>query len=129
MTTSKDQAAFLSDVCKLVPFASSRGWRVTEGEFKRTPEQQAIYFKAGLSMTMNSRHLVGMAADLNFIRESDGLYIGALKPTAAINQLKEIGEYWEALSPLNRWGGNFDRDWSKPDSFHDVPHFERRDAK
>ena len=129
MTTSRDQAAFLLDICRLIQFATSLGWRVTEGEFKRTIEQQRIHFAAGRSKTMNSRHLVGMAADLNFIRESDGLYVGNLKPTAAVALLRPVGEYWESLSPLNRWGGNFDRDWSKADSWHDAPHFERADAK
>jgi hypothetical protein len=129
MTTSKDQAAFLLDMCKTIQFATSLGWRTTEGEFKRTPEQQKIYFDRGLSKTLNSRHLVGMAADLNFIRESDGLYIGALKTKAALGMLRPVGEFWESLSPLNRWGGNFDRDWSRDDSFHDVPHFERLDSR
>ncbi len=129
MTTSKDQSAFLLDICKTIQFAAENGWRVTGGELIRTKAQQEIYFKSGLSKTMNSRHLVGMALDLNFIRESDGVYIGLLKPIVAINQLRPVGEFFESLSPLNRWGGNFDRDWSKPDSFHDVPHFERRDAK
>nr|WP_223154740.1 hypothetical protein [Campylobacter concisus] len=29
-----------------------------------------------------------------------------------------MGNYWESLNTLNRWGGNFK-------NFIDVPHFER----
>ena len=46
-----EQAAFLQDICKLVPFASGLGFTVTAGEFLSTPYQQAEYVRTGLSKT------------------------------------------------------------------------------
>lgn len=127
MTSSNDQFAFLKDFIKLIDFAISVGFKVTFGETMRTPEQQKIYFDTGRSKTMNSRHLVKMAGDLNFFK--DNIYINSLPAKQAIIILAPVGHFWESLSPLNRWGGNFDRDWSKTDNWHDVPHFERLDSK
>lgn len=110
MTLSEEQAAFLLDVCKLVQFATSQGWRVTGGELWRTPEQQEIYFRTGKSKTMQSNHLRRLAIDLNFLKDGQPVYDKAA--------LQPIGAYWESLSKLNRWGGNFA-------GFTDTPHFER----
>lgn len=111
MSLSQEQAAFLLDVCKLVPFATSLGFTVTGGELQRTPEQQKIYVQTGKSKTMDSKHLKKLAIDLNFIRDGKLIY--------DIKELTPIGEYWQSLSPKNS-AGMF---WK---SFKDVPHFERR---
>jgi hypothetical protein len=110
MSLSANQAAFLLDVCKLVPYATSLGFTVTGGELQRTIEQQTLYVKQGKSKTMDSKHLKKVAIDLNFIKDGQLVYDRA--------QLAPIGAYWESLHPLNRWGGNFK-------SFVDMPHFER----
>lgn len=111
MSLSNEQAAFLLDVCKLVPFATSLGYTVTGGELQRTPEQQKIYLQTGKSKTMDSKHLRKLAIDLNFIKDGKLVY--------DIKELTPIGEYWQSLSPKNS-AGMF---WK---SFKDVPHFERR---
>ncbi len=113
------QAAFLLDIGRLVVWATEQGYVVTGGELARPVEMQAIYVKTGRSKTMNSRHIVRMAQDLNFFL--NGVYL------ATIKEMEPIGRYWESLSPKNRWGGNFDKDWTKPDNFKDGPHFERAD--
>lgn len=111
MSLVTEQAAFLQDAARLIIHANSLGWTVTGGELFRTTEQQAIYVKTGRSKTANSYHLKRLAIDLNFLKDGKLVYdIAALKP---------LGDYWEGLSPLNSWGGN----WK---SFKDVPHFERR---
>lgn len=110
MSMVDEQSAFLLDVCKLVNFATERGFVVTGGELARTPEQQAIYIKAGRSTTMKSIHLKRCAIDLNFFKDGQLCY--------EIEALKPVGEYWESLSPKNQWGGF----WK---SFKDVPHFQR----
>lgn len=110
MTLSDHQAAFLLDACKLIAFATSQGWKVTGGELYRTVEQQEIHIKAGRSKTMRSKHLKRCAIDLNFFK--DGKLCWDKK------ELAPLGEYWEGLNPLNRWGGNFR-------SLVDTPHFER----
>jgi hypothetical protein len=112
MRLSDKQAAFLLDVCKLVVFATSRGWTVTPGEARRTPEQQAIYVKTGRSKTMKSMHLIGLAMDFNFLKDGQVIWDKG--------RLQEVGNYWESLDPKNEWGGN----WS---TFKDVPHFQRNE--
>lgn len=111
MALVSEQAAFLQDAAKLIQHAAEQGWTVTAGELYRTQEQQDIYVKTGRSKTSNSYHLKRLAIDLNFFRDGKLIYdVAALQP---------IGDFWESLSPLNSWGGN----WN---SFKDVPHFERR---
>ena len=108
MSLVAEQAAFLQDVCKLVAFATERGYVVTGGELYRTAEQQQIYVKTGRSKTMDSRHLQRLAIDLNFFKGGQLTYDTA-----------ELGKFWEGLSPKNS-AGMFWR------SFKDAPHFERR---
>lgn len=110
MRLSDEQAEFLLDACKLIQYATERGWTVTGGELFRTQEQQEIYFKQGKSKTMQSNHLRRLAIDLNFLRDG--------QPVWDKVALSELGSFWESLHPKNRWGGNFK-------SLPDVPHFER----
>lgn len=110
MALVTEQAAFLTDVCSLIQWATGCGWTVTGGELHRTAEQQTIYVKTGRSKTMNSNHLRRLAIDLNFFKDGALVYD---------DRLKAIGDFWEGLNPKNRWGGNFS-------GFVDKPHFERR---
>ena len=105
-----EQAAFLIDVSRLIQFATADGWVITGGELWRSLEQQEIYFKAGRSRAMKSNHLRCCAIDLNFF------WSGQLVRDKEL--IRTVGEYWESLSPKNRWGGNFK-------GFVDAPHFER----
>lgn len=113
------QAAFLQDACKLILRATELGFVVTLGEAYRTFEQQQIYVKVGRSKTMDSQHLKRLAIDLNFFRGG--------KLVQMREELKPLGDWWEALSPKNRWGGS----WrglvdSGKSHFVDCPHFERQ---
>lgn len=110
MSLSSEQAAFLIDACKLIQYATEKGWTVTGGELFRTAEQQEIYFKQGKTKTMMSNHMRRLAIDLNFLKDG--------RPIWEKSQLADLGKYWESLHPANRWGGNFK-------SLPDVPHFER----
>lgn len=107
----QQQHFFLRDVAKLIFYATETGLLVTGGELYRTQEQQDIYVAKGLSKTRNSNHLRRLAIDLNFFTKAGTLL-------SSKNDLQRIGNYWEALDPANRWGGNFT-------SFLDTPHFER----
>lgn len=111
MTLREEQEAFLLDFVKLIQFANSQGFTVTAGELLRPIEMQKIYMQTGRSKTMDSYHLKKLAGDLNFFIA--GQYI------CTVEMIRPLGEYWESLSPQNRWGGNFN-------AFKDVPHFERR---
>jgi len=111
MSLVDEQAAFLLDFCRLVHYCTvTLKWRVTSGELMRPVEMQKIYVQNGRSKTMNSNHLKRLAGDLNFF--IDGKYI------CTYEDIKPAGDFWEALSSKNRWGGNFN-------NFKDVPHFER----
>jgi len=114
MSRVSEQAAFLLDACKLIQKAAELGFTVTGGELWRSPEQQAIYVKAGRSKTMNSLHIERRAIDLNFFVDGTPIYDKAT--------IAPLGAYWESLNPLNSWGGN-------GVSIVDVPHFSRGDVK
>lgn len=118
MSLFQTQAAFLLDACKLIQKADELGFVVTAGEVYRTLEQQQIYFKSGRSKTMDSQHMKRLAIDLNFFKDG--------KLIQDRDSLKVLGNFWEGLSPQNRWGGNWrglvDAGKSK---FIDCPHFER----
>ena len=111
MALVAEQAAFLVDACNLIEFATLQGFTVTGGELFRTVEQQQIYVASGRSTTLNSYHLKRLAIDLNFFK--DGVLIQD-KET-----LQPVGDFWEGLNPVNKWGGN----WN---TFKDLLHFERR---
>ena len=106
-----EQAAFLLDAGRLIAHATREGFMVTGGELYRTMEQQRIYVQSGRSQTMNSKHLERRAIDLNFFKE--GILIQDEE------SLRAVGQFWEALSPKNKWGGS----WK---SFKDLGHFERQ---
>lgn len=103
----KKQWEFLQDLASLITFIKDNNLTATGGELWRTKEQQAIYVKKGLSKTMNSQHLSRLAIDLNFFDSSGGL----------IECPQLVGDYWEALSLYNEWGGNW--------NFKDLGHFQR----
>jgi hypothetical protein len=91
MSVVKEQADFLTDMCKLIVFAQGKGFVLTGGELERKPEMQEIYLKTGRSKTMNSRHLKKCAIDLNFFEEKEG----TLSLVYDTEKLKEVGQFWE----------------------------------
>ena len=123
MSKSDEQAKFMLDVCLLVRYATRIGFKVTAGELYRPQEMQQIYFKKGLTKTLNSNHRERLAIDLNFFFK--GQYINGMRDVEAERILRPLGEFWQALDEKNRWGGNFDKDFRIPDPWKDVAHFER----
>lgn len=111
MTPGEHQEAFSKNVSLLFHFLHVNGFDIRIGEAQRTKAQQEIYVQEGKSMTKNSMHLKKCAIDLHIFK--NGKWIQDKK------KLQEIGDFWESLDTLNRWGGNWKR-------FRDVPHFERR---
>ena len=115
MRLGQHQEAYTRDHVKLLLKALELGYEIRKGESQRMPERQAIYVQTGRSKTMHSQHLLKLADDLHFFKDGKLCYP------------KELGEYWESLSPLNRWGGS----WrglveAGKSKFIDAPHFERR---
>lgn len=119
MSMVQEQASFLLDACALVVYATEQGFVVTGGELVRPIEMQQLYVKSGRSKTMDSQHLKRLAIDLNFFK--DGRLVQSRE------ELKPLGDWWEARNTKNRWGGNWrglvDAGKSR---FVDCPHFERQ---
>lgn len=105
MTLGQHQEAFSRDLAKLLLKGFALGYEARIGEVLRTPEQQALYVQTGRSKTMNSLHLKKCAADIHWFDQGRICYP------------EEIGQYWESLSSLNKWGGNW--------NFKDEPHYQR----
>lgn len=117
MSLGTEQEIFARHVALLLAKAWELGYAVRLGEVQRPLEMQEIYVKSGRSKTMNSMHIKKCAIDLV-------LLINGSVCTRA--QIKPLGDWWEAQSPKNRWGGNWRGlvDAGKS-SFVDAPHFER----
>ena len=109
LTLFQHQQAFLRQVPLLLQALWDAGFDVTAGELLRTQEQQDIYLRTGRTKAPFSNHQQKLAIDLNVFR--NGKF-------ATKADMQAVGDYWESLDPLNRWGGNFK-------SIVDCPHFER----
>jgi len=118
MTLGEEQSLFASQVVRhLIPRAYELGFEVRLGEVQRPIEMQELYVKTGRSKTLNSMHIKKCAIDLILLVNGK---------ICTREQIKPLGDFWESLSPKNRWGGN----WrglvdSGKSSFVDAPHFER----
>lgn len=106
MSLGAEQELFTRDLVKLLNKAFELGYEVRMGEVQRPIEMQELYVRTGRSKTMNSQHLKKLAADIHFTK------------AGVVSYPQVLGDYWESLSKVNRWGGN----WK---SFKDQPHFER----
>lgn len=117
MTLGEHQEAFARDFALLLAEAWRLGYSVRLGEVQRPLEMQQLYVQQGRSKTLNSMHIKKCAADLVLL--TDG-------KVCTREQIKPLGDWWEALNPLNRWGGNWRGmiDAGKS-NFVDAPHFER----
>jgi len=111
MSLRDSQWEFAKDVRRLLAFIETKTkLTISLGEVYRTKEQQLMYLEEGKSKTMNSLHRDRLALDLNF-------FLGE-ELTGKKEDLQPIGDFWESLNKLNRWGGNWD--------FYDAAHFERK---
>ena len=106
MNLGEHQEKFSEDLVKLLFRALELGYKVRMGEVQRPVEMQELYVKTGRSKTMDSMHIKKCAADVHFLKDGQLIYP------------QELGDFWQALDPLNQWGGN----WK---IFKDQPHFER----
>lgn len=105
MTLREKQSLFAAAVGLLIAQAYWDGYEITFGEAYRPPETAALYAEQGRGIK-NSLHCSRLAVDLNLFR--DGKYL------TDTEDYRDLGEWWEELTPLARWGGNF----SRPDGNH-----------
>lgn len=121
MKLSDHQWEFLQDLSQLIDYAKIHNLKLTGGELKRTMDQQNIYWEQGKTKTKNSKHLKSLAIDLYVFKKIFSENIASKfkwKITWEKEDAQILGDFWESLSPHNKWGGN----WKK---FLDTPHFER----
>jgi hypothetical protein len=107
-TLNERQAEFTSKLAELIVRANLEGIKVSLRDVRRTPEEQHRRVQEGTSMTMGSKHLLSLAADLVVVKDR----MAVLKDCEEYHRL---GEIWEMLGGI--WGGS----WSQ---FKDIFHFE-----
>lgn len=118
MSLGKEQEIFTRHAVMLVNQAWELGYQVRLGEVQRPIEMQEIYVRMGRSKTMDSQHIKKLAIDLILLRND---------VICTAEEIKPLGDWWEALDVVNRWGGS----WrglvqSGKSKFVDAPHFERQ---
>ena len=99
MTLGDKQRVFMSLLPDLISYAYDKGYELTLGDGYRDPrvfgqlgETKGYgYYKSG--------HKLRLAIDLNLFK--DGVYL------TSTEDHRFLGEYWETLHPLCRWGGRF----------------------
>ena len=111
------QIIFTRNVARLIDYIYAQNFFCTFGEVFRTPEQAKINALKGIGVE-DSLHCKRLAIDINLF-SSDGTYLTDAK------YYRSIGQMWESLHTLNRWGGNFKRKNGTP--FVDANHFEMQD--
>lgn len=111
------QSIFLKNVAKLILWAFENGYELTGGELLRTEEQHKLNVSKGISKADRSRHQDRLAIDLM-------LFIKGVYKTDTPSY-KPLGDYWVSLHPLNRWGGDWNKNGKIEDEkFQDGNHFE-----
>lgn len=122
MTLREKQTKFAGMLGMLLKRAGELGTPVLILELYRSIETQKGYVARGVSKTLNSKHLDGLAVDLAFIED--------IRDDGTLNYSPEkyrpLGEYWEALGGV--WGGRFgdDRSTAKIEGW-DSGHFQTGD--
>jgi hypothetical protein len=106
MTLSEKQRLFARLLGEfLVWIFQQPGYEVVGGEWQRTKEQAALNAAKGTGIA-NSLHELLLACDLSFFL--NGVY------QTESEAYRPLGEKWESMHELCRWGGRF----SKPDGDH-----------
>ncbi len=80
------------------------GFEVKMGYALRSQREQDALVASGASKTRRSNHLRSLAVDLLLFRERDP---GEWEYMTRSEEYRDLGEYWETLHPLCRWGGRF----------------------
>lgn len=99
MKLSEQQQLFTKLIAKLINYADEHGWGLTFGDAYRDARLFGEFGEKRAYSAANSVHKVRLAVDFNLFIE--GRY---RSDTAAYTKL---GEYWESLHPLCRWGGRW----------------------
>lgn len=93
LTLRQKQSLFVRLIGKLIEFAEQEGYELTFGPAYDPPESNS-------GRSPGSLHRSRLAIDLNLFKNNKFL--------ETTEDHKVLGEYWERLHPLCRWGGRFE---------------------
>lgn len=99
MTLGQKQRLFSKLIAELILWAYEQGYEISCGDFFRSPR---VFGELGVRKgygKASSNHKLKLAADLNLFR--NGKYLSSTESHRA------LGEKWESMHPLCRWGGRF----------------------
>jgi len=113
MTLKEERIQFTKNLGRLITYVNfnlnTYGYEIAIDYCKRLQSEQDILIANKLSKNKNSKHLIGLAADVILYR--DGKYI------TDSGDYKILGDYWKEIDKNNVWGG----DWEQ---FPDGNHFQ-----
>ena len=98
MTLGDKQRLFTRHIGLLIQWAYEHGYELTFGDAFRSREQAELNAAAGKGIA-NSLHCERLAVDFNLFK--DEVYL------TDTENYRPLGEFWESLHPLARWGGRF----------------------
>jgi hypothetical protein len=101
MSLSKKQQDFTLAIAQLINYAYARGYLLTFGDAYRDPRVHGEIGQRNSYSSSKSCHKYRLAVDFNLF--ANGNYIADGTHFAYI----DIGEEWERIHPLARWGGRF----------------------
>ncbi len=99
MTLGDKQRLFSMLLAELVLWAYDEGYEITYGDFYRDPR---VHGQVGSKQSYSSSascHKSRLAGDLNLFK--DGKYL------TSTEDHRPLGEKWESMNELCRWGGHF----------------------
>lgn len=100
LTLGQKQELFMALLPRLIDKAHALGYQLRGGDLFRDPRVHGALGVRKSYSHPKSAHKVRLAIDLNLFRDGE-----FLEQTA---DHQPLGEYWESLHPLCRWGGRFD---------------------
>jgi len=104
MRLGEKQRIFTHCIAQLIIFAYSKGYQLTFGDAYRDPRLHGgMGEKKGYGRWF-SCHKVRLAVDFNLFKPGKN---GEMRYCTKTDDHKELGEFWESLHPLCRWGGHF----------------------
>ena len=102
MKLSEKQQIFTMCLGKLILFACSKNYGLTQGDGFRDKRVFGEFGEKKSYSAKNSVHKIRLAHDFNLFVE------GKFIPDGGHIAWLELGEYWESLHVDARWGGRFD---------------------
>lgn len=103
MTLSDKQRLFVINISKLIAWAYDNGYAFTFGDAFRDPRLHGDMGEKKGYGHPKSNHKIRLAVDLNLFKEVNGQWLYC----SSTEDHRPIGEKWEAMNPMNRWGGRF----------------------